>query len=132
MRVLQNLIQKFVFFSLLLCCLSASASAERVVNVVMPETAVVGGEYKGSIEISEPAPPGGTKIIIFPAHRLELPDTVIVPEGESVAEFEFEPFSTAVEELLHTQDTTVSTLYNGKIQEWPGPRVLKKGEKSRR
>jgi hypothetical protein len=131
MRIPQHLIQRLVIISLLVGCLGGSASAERIVNVIFPQNAVVGEDTLATIEVSKPAPEGGTKIIIFPAHRLELPDTVIVPEGESTVDFEFTPFRTHIEELLRTQNTTVSTLFKGKIQEWPGPRVLEAKSRNR-
>ncbi len=87
-----------------------------------PERVEPGSKHMAKIRLNQPAPED-VKVIIFPAHVLRLPDTVVISKGEVEEEFEIEVLKFRHAGLRFRPDTSISNLFKGKIEEWPGPEV---------
>lgn len=114
-----------IFSLLLLLSLPTMAQKLDVVGLELPGSVQGGNNYEGTIWLSAPAPEGGAKVILLPAHRLVLPDQVVVPEGESIGTFTFTALKGPSRGKLSGGDLTVSTVFNGEIVEWDGPKRAK-------
>lgn len=120
MRLAKLLPALFLFLTVLA---PAGADPSKVVQLRYPETIKAGGEYEAVVVLDAPAPEGGSKVILFPSHRIKYPDTVIVPEGQTEASFTFEVFKAQIRDWHFDRDIAISTLFKGTIKEWPGPEV---------
>ena len=117
---------KLLFFIILFGFLSLPALAEpsKVTNITYQESLVQPGEeYKAVLTLDAPAGPGGSNVILLPTHRLEMPDQVKVPEGETEVEFTFEVYKAQTNFRNFSRETTFTTVFKGKQKEWTGPKV---------
>ena len=117
---MRRLVLTLAFMALFLA--AAAAQPLKVEGVYTPARVEPGSKHTGKIRLNQPAPTE-VKVIIFPTHVLKLPDTVIIPEGSVEEEFEIEVLKFTHRGLRFTPDTSISTLFKGKIEEWPGPEI---------
>lgn len=94
-----------------------------------------GQRFKARVVLTGPAPPDGTRIIFEPTFHLELPTQVVVPAGQTSAEFRVSVFDnrmmsnygfrsiTDVTDGGFSDRTMVTALCNGQTWEGPGPLV---------
>lgn len=105
--------------------ISLTQMTQKVLNLELPETVEGGKRYQAKVRLSAPSPQGGAKVILLPAHRLELPDAVVIPEGESEFSFTFLALKGPSRRPMYSGDLTVSTVFKGKVVKWDGPRRAK-------
>lgn len=95
----------------------------KMTELVTPEKVEAGQFYDAVIRLNKPAPKDGLKVMFLPAHHLKLPDAVWVEEGKTEATFEFKVYRKKLDRTLFKSHIVISTLVNGKLKEWEGPKL---------
>ena len=82
--------------------------------------------WKGHLTLTSPAPPEGAKVIFEPTFHFEFPTTLMVPPGQTSADFNitlvdntFMSGFTGIGEAGIGSASDVTTFLNGKL--WMGP-----------
>lgn len=115
--------RKFILPLLLSLACAASADPIQVVSVEWTQLlASEGQRLTGRVTLSAPAPPGGTTLIFEPTFKLQIPITVKVEAGQTMAEFPVK----IVDNRVFSRgavNTIVTVCLNNKEYDFPGPVV---------
>lgn len=113
---------------ILLCLflvLPALAGPTEVLELLAPKEVKRGAKYTATVRLDKPAEAGGSKVILLPTHRLQVPDTVMVAEGETEAQFSFKVYKDQIRDWHFDRGTVFTTLFKGEMTEWAGPHVTR-------
>ena len=105
--------------------LSAPLAAQPVQVVNLEWTQLVaqeGDRLSGRVTLSAPAPSGGVTLIFEPALKLQIPMTVRVPGGQTVAEFPVKIIDNRFFDR-GAVNTIVTVCLSGQEYDFPGPVV---------
>jgi len=130
---------RLCLLSLLLALPLLAQSPPTIQNIAWGTPETSGGQrFKARVILTGPAPPDGSRVIFEPTFHLELPSQVMVPAGQTSADFTV----TVVDNRLFSNygfrsltdvgadsfsdQTRVTAICGGQTWEGPGPSVVRR------